>query len=233
MAKFTIIIPYYQKQTGILRRALASVFAQTYQDFDIVIVDDQSPLPIEAELEGLADEQRASIHVIKQPNAGPGGARNRGLDNVPAQTEFVAFLDSDDVWTKDHLQNAHESMTRFSSDCYWASITGGDAFYYHFDMAELEKTESRHAAFGRPLVLEVPEFSQASCSGIGASCTSPAWSSGESCSSEIRFEAELRLAAEDVLFFCDCAHCSRAHHPLQRGRRCARRGRQYLPQHRQ
>ena len=41
MAKFTVVIPYYQKQHGVLGRALASVFAQTYQDFDLVIVDDE------------------------------------------------------------------------------------------------------------------------------------------------------------------------------------------------
>jgi len=39
MAKFTVIIPYYQKQAGILQRALESVFAQSYQNFDIIIVD--------------------------------------------------------------------------------------------------------------------------------------------------------------------------------------------------
>ena len=48
MTKCTVIIPYYQKQPGILRRALKSVFAQTYQDFDILVVDDASPSPVEA-----------------------------------------------------------------------------------------------------------------------------------------------------------------------------------------
>ncbi len=75
MAKFTVIIPYYQKQAGILQRALESVFQQSYQNFDVLIIDDQSPFPIERDLESLGEAQRARVKVIKQPNAGPGGAR--------------------------------------------------------------------------------------------------------------------------------------------------------------
>lgn len=204
MAKFTVIIPYYQKQAGILRRALTSVFAQTCQDFDILIIDDQSPFPVEADLESLTEHQLARIRVIKQPNAGPGGARNTGLDQVDTQTDFVAFLDSDDLWTPDHLRNAHEAMSRFGADCYWASITGGEAFYYHFDMAELEKTETVTRLAESPLLLEVAEFPRAmlrNWSFLHLSCMVI----GRPLFTAIRFEAELRLAAEDVLFFCDCA----------------------------
>src|SRR5688572_21207423 len=98
MAKLTVVIPYYQKEPGILRRALASVFAQTLEDFHVLVIDDESPYPIADELAGLAQEKRERITVIRQPNGGPGGARNTGLDNVPADSDFVAFLDSDDVW---------------------------------------------------------------------------------------------------------------------------------------
>jgi succinoglycan biosynthesis protein ExoW len=204
MAKFTVIIPYYQNQAGILRRALESVFAQSYQNFDILIVDDESPFPVEVDLEGLLQEQHARIKVIKQPNAGPGGARNTGLNSITAQTDFVAFLDSDDLWTKDHLKNAHDAMTRFGSDCYWASITGGDAFYYHFKVSELQKTETVIRLSERPLVLEVPEFPKVMLqdwSFLHLSCMVI----GRKLFEARRFEAELRLAAEDVLFFCDCA----------------------------
>ncbi|MDX0524579.1 glycosyltransferase [Sinorhizobium medicae] len=203
MAKLTVVIPYYQKEPGILRRALASVFAQTYEDFHVLIIDDQSPYPVADELVGLTSEQEARVTVVHQPNAGPGGARNTGLDNVPAGSEFVAFLDSDDVWTPDHLLNAYQSMTRFDADCYWASITGGDAFYYHFGVAALEKSEMVTRLSEDPLVVELPElqdvmlkdwsFLHMSCMVIGRKLFETA-----------RFEAALKLAAEDVLFFCDC-----------------------------
>lgn len=203
MAKLTVIIPYYQREAGILRRALGSVFAQTFTDFNVIIVDDQSPYPISDELAPLAREQRTRIKVISQPNAGPGGARNTGLDHVPADTEFVAFLDSDDLWTADHLKNAYESMSQFGADCYWASITGGDAFYYHFGIAHLEKTERVTRLAESPLVVELPELSSVmlkNWSFLHLSCMVI----GPNLFRTIRFEAELRLAAEDVLFFCDC-----------------------------
>ena len=75
MAKLTVIIPYYQKEPGILRRALTSVFAQTFSDFDVIVVDDQSPYPIDEELAPLPQDRMDRITVIRQPNAGPGGAR--------------------------------------------------------------------------------------------------------------------------------------------------------------
>ncbi|MDX3927030.1 MAG: glycosyltransferase [Shinella sp.] len=203
MAKLTVIIPYYQKEQGILRRALASVFAQSFTDFDVIVVDDQSPYPVDEELAPLSAEEKARITVIKQPNAGPGGARNTGLDNVPPETEFAAFLDSDDLWTADHLKNAYESMTRFGADCYWASITGGDAFYYHFGVADLEKSEHVVRLSEDPLLVELPELSSVmlkNWSFLHLSCMVI----GRPIFSRIRFEAELRLAAEDVLFFCDC-----------------------------
>ncbi len=73
--KCSVIIPYYQREPGVLRRALKSVFAQSHPDFDVIVVDDSSPLPVEAEIGLLPPAQRRRIAVIKQANAGPGGAR--------------------------------------------------------------------------------------------------------------------------------------------------------------
>lgn len=202
MAKLTVAIPYYQNEDGILRRALASVFSQTFTEFDIIIIDDQSPYPIAQELAPLPVEQRSRITVIRQENAGPGGARNTALDNVQTDTQFVAFLDSDDIWTPDHLLNAYEGMTRFGADCYWASITGGEAFYYHFGVADLERTEHVVRLQEAPLIVELPELSRAmlkNWSFLHLSCMVI----GRRLFETIRFDAKLRLAAEDVLFFCD------------------------------
>jgi len=203
MATFTVVIPFYQKEAGILRRALTSIFDQNYQDFDIVVVDDESPLPADIELQDVDKVWKSRIRVIRQPNGGPGSARNTGLDNVPADTRFVALLDSDDVWLPDHLKNAYDSMTRFDAECYWASMQPSEEFYYHFGMAELERTEGGVRVSENPLVIEMPDlasvmlknwsFLHLSCMAIGR----PVFES-------IRFEPSLRLAAEDVLFFCDC-----------------------------
>ncbi len=208
MATFTVVIPFYQKEPGILRRALQSVFAQTYQDFDIIVVDDESPLAAEIELAPLAEAQISRITVIRQENGGPGGARNTGLDHVPASTRFVALLDSDDEWLPGHLENAHESMTRFDGDCYWASMQASEEFYYHFGMATLEETEGGTRLSEKPLVIEIPDLASVmlkNWSFLHLSCMVIARNVFET----IRFEPSLRLAAEDVLFFCDCILASR------------------------
>ena len=208
MTKCTIIIPYYQRQPGILHRALKSVFAQTHADFAVIVVDDASPSPVELDLKQLAPEERARITVIKQPNAGPGGARNTGLDHVPTDTTYVAFLDSDDEWTPDHLKNAVIGMSRFDADCYWASIEGGDEFYYHFDVSALSDITTVNRLSDDPPIVEIPDlagvmlknwsFMHLSCMVIGKNLFG-----------KIRFEASLRLAAEDVLFFSDCVRAAR------------------------
>lgn len=203
MATFTIVIPFFQKEAGILGRALGSVFNQTCQDFDIIIVDDGSPLPAEIELQSMDADQTSRINVIRQENGGPGAARNTGLDNVPGETRFVAFLDSDDIWLPDHLQNALEAMTRFEAECYWASMQASDEFHYHFGMAELEKSAGGIRLSEKPLILEMPELASImlkNWSFLHLSCMVIARPVFEA----IRFEPSLRLAAEDVLFFCDC-----------------------------
>jgi len=205
MTKCTVIIPYYQKQPGILVRALRSVFAQTHTDFDVIVVDDQSPSPVGLELDQFPLEQRARIAAIKQPNAGPGGARNTGLDHVGPDSRYVAFLDSDDEWTPDHLKNAVAGLSLFDADCYWASIGGSDAFDYHISVSALSDITTVNRLSEDPPLVEIPDlagvmlkdwsFLHLSCMVIG-----------EKLFRGVRFEAALRLAAEDVLFFYDCVH---------------------------
>lgn len=203
MASITIVIPFYQKQTGVLQRALRSISQQTFQDFDILIVDDQSPLAAEGELQSLSSEERARIQLIRQPNAGPGGARNTGLDHVPEESRYVAFLDSDDEWTPDHLANAFEALTRHDADCYWDSIEGGDEFSYHFGISELAKSAGTVRLEGKPSLIEIPDMASVllqDWSFLHMSCMVI----GRPLFEKIRFEPRLQLAAEDILFFCDC-----------------------------
>ncbi|WP_117192110.1 glycosyltransferase [Rhizobium terrae] len=203
MATFTVVIPFFQKEAGILVRALESIFNQSYQDFDIVVIDDDSPLPAEIELQTIEQTWKTRIKVVHQPNGGPGAARNTGLDNVPVETRFVALLDSDDIWLPDHLKNAHEAMIRFEAECYWASMQPSDEFYYHFGMAELEKAEGGTRLSESPLVIEMPDLASVmlkNWSFLHLSCMVMARPVFET----IRFEPSLRLAAEDVLFFVDC-----------------------------
>lgn len=105
--RIAVIIPFYQKKPGILGKAVASALAQEGDaQATIIVIDDQSPVPARAELGALMLAHPGRIVIIEQANAGPAAARNRGLDAVPAGTEYVAFLDSDDEWIPSHLANA-------------------------------------------------------------------------------------------------------------------------------
>ena len=103
----TIVIPYYQEEVGVLQRALRSVSAQRDcpLPLHVIVVDDSSPVPANQELLTLGDIG-VPVQCIRRPNGGPGAARNTGLDNAPEQTRYLAFLDSDDEWSLDHLARA-------------------------------------------------------------------------------------------------------------------------------
>lgn len=101
-----VVIPYFQREPGILAKALKSVFSsEGVEDVCVVVVDDESPVSAESELAAIGNI-RFPVKLIEQPNAGPGGARNTGLANLPDNVDYVAFLDSDDTWSPQHLQNA-------------------------------------------------------------------------------------------------------------------------------
>jgi len=118
--RIAVIIPYFQREPGILRKAIQSVLNQSgVVRPHIIVVDDSSPIPASSELAGFLPEFRENIVVIEQPNAGPGGARNTGIEAIPDQFELVAFLDSDDEWCSDHLYNAHEAF-HSGGDFYFA-----------------------------------------------------------------------------------------------------------------
>lgn len=108
-----IIIPYYQREAGILKQAVGSALRQAGVDnAKIIVVDDGSPVPANEELTVELDQWPDKISIIRQENSGPAAARNKGLDSVPAGTEYVAFLDSDDVWAPSHLGKAIQALEK-------------------------------------------------------------------------------------------------------------------------
>lgn len=92
----SVIIPTYNR-CAMVREAIASVLAQRGVDCELIVVDDGSTDSTQAEVERLAADLRpASFRLIRMPHSGPAAARNRGI--AIATGEFVAFLDSDDLW---------------------------------------------------------------------------------------------------------------------------------------
>lgn len=94
----SVIIPAY-KVAPFIRETLDSVFAQTFTDFEAIVINDDSPDT--PELEQALETYNGKIIYLKQPNRGAGAARNSGLRI--ARGEYVAFLDGDDVWLPEFL----------------------------------------------------------------------------------------------------------------------------------
>lgn len=90
-AQVAVVVPCYNA-APYLRRAIESVFAQTYKDYRVYVIDDGST-------DDTAEVLRAygsRIITIRQPNAGPASARNHGIRM--SNSEYVALLDADDEW---------------------------------------------------------------------------------------------------------------------------------------
>jgi glycosyltransferase involved in cell wall biosynthesis len=94
MPKVSVIIPF-QNRIPWLKEAVESVLAQTFQDFEIIIVDNASTDAYEA-----PNDPR--IQYIRQEDRGPAGGRNRGMD--VARGDYIAFLDSDDLFMPAKLE---------------------------------------------------------------------------------------------------------------------------------
>jgi glycosyltransferase involved in cell wall biosynthesis len=98
MEKFvSVIIPTYNREP-FLQKAINSVLAQTYQYFELIVVDDGS----EDNTEKLVENCSPDIVYIRQENKGPAAARNRGVQ--AARYNLLAFLDSDDWFAENKLE---------------------------------------------------------------------------------------------------------------------------------
>jgi len=117
----SVIIPAHNDETR-LPRAIRSVLGQSLPVSEIVVVDDGS--------EDRTAEVAASFPktiCLRQKNSGAAGARNAGI--ARARSEWIAFLDSDDEWTPDHIKNA------------WSLIQGQPGIAWYFCPYE-KKSES-------------------------------------------------------------------------------------------
>ena len=104
---FSVVIPLYNKQKHILR-AVQSVLSQTYDKFELLVIDDGST-DDSYNLVCQVDDPR--IKVIRQANGGEAVARNRGI--LESRYEYIAFLDADDKWEIEFLHEIRNLINEF------------------------------------------------------------------------------------------------------------------------
>lgn len=163
--KFSVIIPLYNKAPYI-RKALESVLAQTYTDYELIIVDDGSTDGSAEIAETFLQELPASrlspltsnltsdsvpasrisplaFRLLKQKNAGVSAARNNGFSVSSA--EYLAFLDADDWWEPTYL----ERMSQLIADYPDAGLYACN-YYYHKDGVNIIKVDIPTGYFNYP-----------------------------------------------------------------------------------
>lgn len=107
---FSVIIPLYNKAPYIAK-AIGSVLAQSFKDFELIVVDDGSK-DGSAEVALKSFDGRANCLMIKQENAGVSMARNNGV--VASHGQYLCFLDADDWWELTFLEEMLKLINEFS-----------------------------------------------------------------------------------------------------------------------
>lgn len=100
----SVIIPLYNKKATI-KRTVESVLAQTFQDFEIIIVNDGST---DGSAEVVENIRSDKIRIVHQANEGVSAARNRGI--AEASYNWLALLDGDDEWQADYLRSVYNAI---------------------------------------------------------------------------------------------------------------------------
>ncbi len=136
--KISVVLPVYNGEKYI-SRSVESVIDQTYDNWELIIIDDGSRDRTNAIVEGYL-EKDGRIKLIRQENQGVSVARNRGID--VASGELMVFLDADDWYEKDAFQimndNWKESAQMLQFDYYDVSESGRKTLRRHFKTEKIK-----------------------------------------------------------------------------------------------
>jgi glycosyltransferase involved in cell wall biosynthesis len=109
--RVSVVIPTYNR-AGTVAKGIESVLAQTVADLEVIVVDDGSSDDTGRVLEQAFGDK---IRYYAQPNQGASAARNKGI--AESRGEWIAFLDSDDLWERDKLEWQFKALEQFTPQC--------------------------------------------------------------------------------------------------------------------
>jgi succinoglycan biosynthesis protein ExoW len=206
MQTISVVIPFYQCETGVLARTLLSIEAQvipTGWRLQAVLVDDGSPLPARHEIKGVDLTAPRFLKVVEQANKGVGAARNHGLDIAIPESAAIAFLDSDDIWPAGHIARAI------------AALEAGFDFYFtdnRRDKSHESHIRSRYSARTAQLIdqtgqtsglVELPQDKIVGFCLQEFPCQASTIVYRASVAPLLRFPTHLKYSGEDVLFMTE------------------------------
>lgn len=128
----SVIIPLFNKEKSIVN-TLQSVLMQTHQPSEIVIVDDGST---DGSLVEIRKIQSPLIRIVKQENRGVSAARNLGIKE--AKSKWLAFMDADDLWDKNHLELLYKLITKYPAISIFTSGSRNETVNHVVDLYDKE-----------------------------------------------------------------------------------------------
>lgn len=117
MPAISVIIPVYNAHVY-FAEALPALLHQTFQDYELIFINDGSTDDSEAILQKLAQED-VRVQVLSQENKGQGAARNKGIDR--AKGDFICFVDIDDAVSEKMLERLYQKAQQEDADIVWCS----------------------------------------------------------------------------------------------------------------
>lgn len=128
--KVSIILPTYNR-AYLIGRAIQSILNQTYQDFEIIIIDDGSKDDTEKIIRGFKEKDNRIKYISFDANKGAAAARNAGIKM--SKGEYITFQDSDDEWVIDKLEKQMKVIETSSENivvyCGFWRIDGDEKIY--------------------------------------------------------------------------------------------------------
>lgn len=150
---FSVVIPVYNRENTV-RRAIESVLRQTYEDLEVIVVDDGSTDGTKDVVTAIEDDR---LHYFYQENQGAQVARNRGI--MEATGDWIAFLDSDDEWVPNKLEKQiavlrQENFNPFvvvHTDCIVKDLVNHKEYVWHLPNIKGDNVYARLLAGGGPM----------------------------------------------------------------------------------
>ena len=197
-----VVIPYFQREPGLLQRALRSISEQQYSPVQVVVVDDGSPLAAHDEITAALRSSLPGLTVIRQANQGVAAARNAALDAIADEVSAIAFLDSDDYWEASHLRNAALALTS-GADFFFSNlrIAGTTTDHFH-GQGRRDLLDNARVVPRAPGIMKW-DGSASTLMAVNAPFRTSAVAFRRALMPQVRFPVTFRRAGEDDLVWWD------------------------------